>query len=139
MDMLLTLEGALVTLSVHGVHAPLFPPTVDLAGELSLALGRVEEVEEEEVVALRAEVADGVCVWVGGWHTHLGAGVGASGMGGTFPPRSLPHLHPAPPLLTHTFRSPHGTIVPALYRNTHFQPSLHLLLLRGPLFYPLYL
>lgn len=30
-------------------------------------------------------------------------------MGGTFPPRSLPHLHPALPPLTHTSRSPPGT------------------------------
>jgi len=58
MDVSMTHEGALATPSVHGVHVPLYPPTVDMAGELARALSRAEAAEEE-VVALRAKIADG--------------------------------------------------------------------------------
>ena len=58
MDTSMTHEGAVATPSVQGVHVPLFSPTVDLAGDLALALARAKAVEAE-VLALRAEVADG--------------------------------------------------------------------------------
>jgi len=58
MDVSMTHEGAVATPSVHDVHVPLCPPTADLAGDLALALARAEAVEAE-VLALKAEVAEG--------------------------------------------------------------------------------